>query len=145
MHHSLSRSIPPLLASVLPSGSTRLVMRRTCLVGFFQEVVCGDTCPRRKPDPDQMLYACERLGVAPAQAVAIGDSINDAQAGRAAGVHVLAVPYGYNEGQDVHGLDVDGIVGSIAEAAQWIALWNADRKRDLPGNSPAAPAAGPVI
>src|SRR3546814_7525404 len=64
-----------------------------------------------------MLYACERLGVAPAQAVAIGDSINDAQAGRAAGVHVLAVPYGYNEGQDVHGLDVDGIVGSIAEAA----------------------------
>lgn len=118
-----------------PTEFTLPLLQRTGLAGFFQEVVCGDTCARRKPDPDQMLHACERLGVAPAQAVAIGDSINDAQAGRAAGMHVLAVPYGYNEGQDVHGLDVDGIVASIAEAAQWIALWNADRKQ--PFTAPA--------
>jgi len=111
-----------------PTEFTLPLLQRTGLAGFFQEVVCGDTCARRKPDPDPMLFACERLNVKAAQAVAIGDSINDAQAGRAAGMHVLAVPYGYNEGQDVHGLDVDGIVASIVEAAQWIALWNADRQ-----------------
>lgn len=120
-----------------PTEFTLPLLQRTGLAGFFQEVVCGDTCTRRKPDPDQMLYACERLGVAPAQAVAIGDSVNDALAGRAAGVQVLAVPYGYNEGQDVHSLDVDGIVAGIVEAAQWIALWNADRTQGQPGN-PAA-------
>jgi len=108
-----------------PTEFTIPLLQRTGLAGFFQEIVCGDTCERRKPDPDQMFYACERLGVTPAQAIAIGDSVNDAQAGRAAGIHVLAVPYGYNEGQDVHGLDVDGIVASIADAAEWIARKNA--------------------
>jgi phosphoglycolate phosphatase len=108
-----------------PTEFTLPLLERTGLSGFFQEVVCGDTCVRRKPDPDQMFYACERLGVTPAQTVAIGDSVNDALAARAAGMRVLAVPYGYNEGQDVQGLDVDAIVGSIALAAEWIAEQNA--------------------
>ncbi|MGN6580985.1 MAG: HAD hydrolase-like protein, partial [Bordetella sp.] len=55
----------------------------------------------------------------------IGDSLNDAQAGRTAGTRVLAVPYGYNEGQDVYTLDVDGIVPQLTDAAQVIARWNA--------------------
>ena len=112
-----------------PTEFTIPLLQRTGLAGFFQEIVCGDTCERRKPDPDQMFYACERLGVTPDQALAIGDSVNDAQAGRAAGIQVLAVPYGYNEGQDVHGLDVDGIVASIAEAAEWIARKNAEQQQ----------------
>ena len=47
----------------------------------------------------------------------IGDSINDAQAARAAGCPVFCVTYGYNEGHDVRSLDVDAIVASLTEAA----------------------------
>lgn len=112
-----------------PTEFTVPLLQRTGLAGFFQHVVCGDTCARRKPDPDQMFYACEQLGVTPAEAITIGDSLNDAQASRAAGIPVLAVPYGYNEGQDVHGLDVDAIVSSIAEAAEWIARQNASHQQ----------------
>ncbi len=104
-----------------PTEFTLPLLARAGLAGFFQEVVCGDTCVRRKPDPDQVLHACDLLGVNPDQAVTIGDSINDAQAGRAAGTRVLAVPYGYNEGRDVRTLDVDGIVNTLVDAAQWIA------------------------
>jgi phosphoglycolate phosphatase len=50
----------------------------------------------------------------------IGDSLNDAQAARAAGCPVFCVPYGYNEGHDVHGLDVDAIVSSLSQAAAMI-------------------------
>lgn len=107
-----------------PTEFTIPLLQRTGLAGFFQLIVCGDTCARRKPDPDQMFYACEQLGVSPAQAVTIGDSVHDAKASRAAGIKVLAVPYGYNEGRGVHGLDVDGIVNSIADAAEWIARQN---------------------
>lgn len=103
-----------------PTEFTLPLLQRTGLSGFFDLVVCGDTCARRKPDPDQVLHACEVLGVTPAEAVTIGDSVNDAQAGRSAGTRVLAVPYGYNEGMDVRSLDVDGIVDSLVDAADWI-------------------------
>ena len=63
----------------------------------------------------------------PREAVTIGDSINDAQAGRNAGTQVLVVPYGYNEGRDVRELDVDGIVDTLVDAARWVALWNQNR------------------
>jgi phosphoglycolate phosphatase len=66
------------------------------------------------------LYACEQMKLAPEQALVIGDSMNDAQAARAAQIPVLLVPYGYNEGKDVQSLDSDGIVASIADAATWL-------------------------
>ena len=50
----------------------------------------------------------------------IGDSVNDAQAARAAGCHIFCVPYGYNEGRDVRELDVDAIVDSLADAAKLV-------------------------
>lgn len=100
---------------------THTLLIRKNLAHFFDVVVCGDTCERRKPDPMPFLHACQRLDVIPADALAIGDSINDAQAARAAGITVLAVPYGYNEGFDVRDLDVDAIVASIADAAHWAA------------------------
>ena len=102
-----------------PQAFTLPLLERTGLLHFFEHVVCGDTCARRKPDPMPMLHACELLDVAPADTLAIGDSCNDALAARAAGIAVLAVPYGYNEGQSVHTLEVDDIVTTIEEAAQW--------------------------
>jgi phosphoglycolate phosphatase len=97
------------------------LLDRTGLAPYFQAVVCGDTLAHAKPHPAPMLHACDLLKSAPTRSVAIGDSINDAQSARAAGCSVLAVPYGYNEGQSVHTLDVDAIVDSIESAAHWVA------------------------
>ncbi|MFC4275866.1 phosphoglycolate phosphatase [Achromobacter aloeverae] len=104
-----------------PTEFTLPLLQRTGLAGFFQAVVCGDTCERKKPDPQPVLHACTLLDVPPARAVTIGDSLNDTQAGRGAGTRVLVVPYGYNEGVDVRTLEVDGIVASLVDAADWIA------------------------
>lgn len=102
-----------------PTEFTLPLLRLKGLDAYFDHVVCGDTCTEKKPHPMPMLHACALLGVQPEQALAIGDSLNDAHAARAAGVRVLAVPYGYNEGASVHDLDVDAIVSSIEEAARW--------------------------
>jgi phosphoglycolate phosphatase len=83
-------------------------------------VVGGDTVPRKKPDPLPMLHVCESWGQPPQRLVAIGDSLNDALAARAAGIPVITVPYGYNEGRDVRSLDVDAIVATLLEAADLI-------------------------
>jgi phosphoglycolate phosphatase len=103
-----------------PEEFTLPLLRNTGVAGLFDAVVSGDTCARKKPDPLPMLHACELLGVDASDAVAIGDSINDALAARAAGCAVLAVPYGYNEGRDVRTLDVDAIVPTLVDAAEWV-------------------------
>jgi phosphoglycolate phosphatase len=54
----------------------------------------------------------------------IGDSINDAQAARAAGCGCVLVETGYNEGEGVAGLagapGLDAIFPALAEAVDWI-------------------------
>ena len=81
----------------------------------------GDSLPEKKPHPMPLLHACQRLGTVPAENLHIGDSRHDAAAARAAGCPVFLVPYGYNEGEDVQGIDCDAIVVSLAEAARRIA------------------------
>lgn len=97
------------------------LLQRTGFAASFDLAVCGDTVARKKPDPMQLLFACERFGVSPREALFIGDSLNDVSAARAAGCPVWCVPYGYNEGRPVDTLDCDRIVATIGEAAGLIA------------------------
>ena len=81
---------------------------------YIQLVVGGDTCERRKPDPQPLQWACSQLQVPIDHAVMVGDSTNDVQAARAAAMRVVCVPYGYNEGQDPRQLPCDALVDSLA-------------------------------
>jgi phosphoglycolate phosphatase len=103
-----------------PIGFAVPLLADTGLAPYFDLVVGGDTVARKKPDPMPMLHVCAQLGIAPEQVVAIGDSLNDALAARAAGMAVLVVPYGYNEGRDARTLDVDAIVDTLFEASRLI-------------------------
>ncbi len=103
-----------------PGAFTTVLLERCGLSAYFEAVVAGDTVARKKPDPQPLLHACALLGVAPGRTLAIGDSLNDAQAARAAGMPVLLVPYGYNEGQPAESVDADGIVSSLLDAAALI-------------------------
>lgn len=96
------------------------LLERLGIAQYFLHVVSGDTLPQKKPDPAPLLHACRQLRVRPPEMLMIGDSVNDAQAARAAGCPVFCVTYGYNEGQDVRALDVDAIVSSLFEATQLI-------------------------
>lgn len=101
------------------------LLQRCGLNAYFDFVIGGDTLPFKKPHPGQLLEACRRWSLEPAQVLAVGDSVNDAEAARAAGMPVYLVPYGYNEGRDVHGADVDGIVSSLSELPSLIQGLNA--------------------
>jgi phosphoglycolate phosphatase len=94
------------------------------LAPYFEVVYGGECLPRKKPDPMPLLQVCADFALAPSQVVAIGDSSNDAEAARAAGCFVLAVPYGYNHGHAIHETDSDGIVSSLLEAATLISSHN---------------------
>ena len=94
------------------------------LAHYFEVVYGGDSLPRKKPDPMPLLQVCQDFNLPPSRVVAIGDSSNDAEAARAAGCHVLNVPYGYNHGRPIQESDSDGIVTTLLEAAAWIRTHN---------------------
>jgi len=96
------------------------LLRSTGFLDDFEIVLSGDSLPKCKPDPLPLTHICEHFGIQPHEAVLFGDSLNDALAARAAGCHIFCVPYGYNEGRDVHDLDCDAIVPSLVEASQLI-------------------------
>lgn len=91
------------------------LMQRLQLERYLDLIVGGDTCERRKPDPQPLLYACAQLGVEPSQMVSVGDSTNDVQAARAAGIAVVCVTWGYNEGENPRDLPADAFIDSFTE------------------------------
>jgi phosphoglycolate phosphatase len=107
-----------------PREFTLPLLETAGLAVLLDAVVCGDEVPHKKPHPDIVLEACRRLGVAPTEAVMIGDSFNDVLAGRAAGLRVILVESGYNEGESVSSLadepGVDAIVPGLIDAARWL-------------------------
>ncbi len=92
------------------------------MAAWFQVVVGGDTCERRKPDPQPLQFAAAQLNSLPAHTLMVGDSVNDVTAAQAAGMHVACVPYGYNEGQDPRQLPADVHLDSLAELPALLGL-----------------------
>ena len=96
------------------------LLERMAIAHYFDAVVSGDTLAVKKPDPATVRLACERLGVAPTQALMIGDSANDALAAQGAGMPVLLVTYGYSEGVPVDTIECDGLLSNAFQALDHI-------------------------
>ncbi len=56
--------------------------------------------PHTEPAPDVYLRAAQELGIAPAQCVALEDSVTGITAAKAAGLHAIAVPNQYAAHED---------------------------------------------
>jgi len=98
------------------------LLERTGLAEFFELTLSGDSLPEKKPHPLPLLHAAEHFGVPQGQVLLIGDSVNDAEAARAAGSPVFIVPYGYNEGQELRGLDCDAFIDDVPMALKFVKL-----------------------
>ncbi|MBN9697968.1 MAG: phosphoglycolate phosphatase [Zoogloea sp.] len=99
-----------------PSAFTGPLLARMGLADYFAVTVSGDTVAEKKPHPAPLRHACAQLGVGVDEALMIGDSANDAQAARAAGMPVLLVTYGYSEGISVDSIECDGLLSSLVDA-----------------------------
>jgi 2-phosphoglycolate phosphatase len=92
--------------------------------GFDQRCACivsGDTLPRCKPHPDPILHACEVAGIAPQQAVYVGDAERDIEAGRRAGTRTLAARWGYLRDTDrIEHWGADAVIDTPLEILDWL-------------------------
>lgn len=92
---------------------TEPLLKGIGLAHYFDIVLSGDTLPEKKPHPLPLLHSAKFFGVPVERLLLIGDSLNDALAARAAGCPVFCVPYGYNHGEPVDGLDLDAVVADL--------------------------------
>ena len=95
---------------------TEPLLKGIGLAKYFEIVLSGDSLPEKKPHPMPLLHAAKFFNVPIEQLLLIGDSLNDALAARAAGCPIFCVPYGYNHGEPVDGLDQDAVIANLPAA-----------------------------
>ena len=78
-----------------PQAATRQILLHFGLLDLFRRVIGGDAVVAKKPAPDALLLALEKMRVEPADAVMVGDSKADVGAARAAGMPVVLIRGGY--------------------------------------------------
>lgn len=78
-------------------------------------VVGTESSARHKPDPEPVRVALAHLDYAPHEAVFVGDSPHDVEAGRAAGVTTIAASWGFFSREALDAARPDHYIASVAE------------------------------
>ncbi len=82
---------------------------------FFRWIIGGDTLAQQKPDPAALFHVLHLAGIAPQQALFVGDSRNDVLAARAAGVACIGMSYGYNHGRPIAEENPDWVLDDLLQ------------------------------
>ncbi len=94
------------------------------LSGAFDVYITPDDTKNVKPHPEPVLCGCERLGVAPEEAVYVGDSVFDMEAGRAAGTAICAMKYSLTPAERLLEFDPEFFADSILQFANELKVKN---------------------
>ncbi len=94
---------------------TRPLLDKLGVLGLFDEIVCGDTLERKKPDPLPLVFCARQFAIETAALLMVGDSQTDTLCARAAGCPIVCVPHGYRSGMELHELDCDAIVATVSD------------------------------
>lgn len=96
------------------------------LCDYFEIVVSPEYTKRHKPHPDPVLYAIEKLGVSPEEAMMVGDSPFDLLAGRGAGCLTCGVRYTKIELSELVKTKPDYLIDEFQELADILAQLKED-------------------
>lgn len=100
----LAALVPVGVLTNKPERSTRRLLDGLDLARHVAAVVGGDTVAALKPDPAGLHHLLERLGVAAAAAVLVGDSAIDAATAAAAGCPFVLAGWGFASDRERAGI-----------------------------------------
>jgi phosphoglycolate phosphatase len=92
-------------------GLSKDLLEKLDLLKHFELIIGSDTASERKPSAVPVIFALAKFNIGPHEAVIVGDSNYDIEAGEKAGVKTIAVTYGYRERRYL--LDADHIINSF--------------------------------
>lgn len=83
------------IATNKPAAFSAPLLQRMNLAERCAALICPDDVRLRKPDPESLHLACERIGCAIDEAIYLGDHRRDIECARNAGMLSIACDYGY--------------------------------------------------
>lgn len=98
-----------------PASFTHEALDFLRIDGLLDSVACGDTYGALKPDPTMLLSSLEALGVAPADAVYVGDLPVDVETALAAGVHPVGVLTGIGTREELLAAGAVRVLDGVAD------------------------------
>ena len=120
--HSATSLYPGILEAIarIPgrksTATVRIMLERFGLLGHFDHLPGTDGFPA-KPAPDVIHKSLEVFGVAPDEVLMVGDAATDMAAGRAAGVKICAVRWGYGDHEEMADYEPDYWIDDLAALA----------------------------
>lgn len=84
---------------------SKLILEKLEIDNFFEIICGGDTFPEMKPSPLPLMRVIDKLGISNKEVFMVGDSINDIQAGKQAGIATIGCTWGYGEPDELQGAD----------------------------------------
>ena len=117
MLESLQSKYPMAVVSARDESSTLAFLEKFGLTGYFQEIVTAITARHTKPFPDPILYAADKMNVAPENCLMIGDTTVDIRSGKSAGTQTVGVLCGFGEENELKRWGADIILESTAQLA----------------------------
>ena len=84
---------------------SRQILKELAIDGFFDSIAGGDTFPEMKPSPLPLMSVIGGFGCKTAEVVMVGDSINDIQAGKRAGITTIGCTWGYGNRDELSAAD----------------------------------------
>jgi len=126
--------VPELLTSLNDAGAVTgvvtakkrevalVTMRQAGVEGLIELLGAMEDTAAHKPDPEPLLAAAAKLGVAPETCVYIGDATYDVMAAQAAGMAVIAVTWGAGDPAELAALHPDALVTDAVELAAELRL-----------------------
>ncbi len=94
-----AKGLPLALVTNKPTPFVAPLLDALDIAKYFTVVIGGDDVQNKKPHPEPLLLVAEKLSLAPAELLFVGDSRNDIQAAKAAGCCSVGLTYGYNYGE----------------------------------------------
>lgn len=98
-----------------PEQPARSIVEALGMNQYFDDVIGGDRFEERKPHPKQLLFCAEHYGLAKTDILMVGDSVNDVEASRRAGIDCIVVSYGYNHGENIRDCQPQWVVDNLKE------------------------------
>jgi phosphoglycolate phosphatase len=92
---------------------SRSLLEDLGLAKYFDVILGSDSVEEKKPSPKPIMKVLESFSLQPYEAVIVGDSNYDIDAGRAAGIRTIAVSYGFRDVDSLRGADF--IISDIGE------------------------------